>query len=145
MGLRGIGQVNVVVADADAACRFLRELGIDATDVPGEWAPHHRAVPVADDPFDVDLDSSAFASVWGGLPASFTGVVVSLRVDERAEVDALHDRALANGGRSLKAPYDAFFGSRFAVVEGPGCIVVGLKSTPEEARRSPPPEPSSFT
>jgi uncharacterized glyoxalase superfamily protein PhnB len=144
MGTRGIDQVNVVVGNADLACRFLTDLGIDIEGAPPEWATHHRAVPVADAPFDVDFDSSAFAAEWGGLPASFTGVVVNLRVDQRPEVDVLHERALALGARSLKAPYDAFWGSRFAVVEGPGPIVVGLKSTPDASHRTSPPDPSSL-
>ena len=53
----------------------------------------------------------------GGLDPSFTGVVLNVRVDERDEVDQLHDSAQAIGGRSLKSPYDAFWGSRYAVVE----------------------------
>ena len=40
----------------------------------------------------------------------------------------LHDPAAALGGVSLKAPYDAFWGSRYATVEGPGPLVVGLMS-----------------
>lgn len=142
-----IDQVNVVVDDADAACRFLAALGLDI-EGPGAgwetWASHHRAVPVADAGFDMDLDSGDFAAEWGGVPRSFVGVVVNVHVDEREEVDDLHRRAVAEGGRSLKEPYDAFWGSRFAVVEGPGPIVVGLKSTPDDAHRTPPPDPADF-
>ena len=94
--------------------------------------------------FGIDLDSSVFAQIWGGLPSSFNGVVLDLRVDTRAEVDRLHDLARSLGGRSLKMPYDAFWGSRFAVVAGPGPLVVGLMSVPDPEHRSAPPDPATF-
>jgi hypothetical protein len=149
-----VDQVNVVVADVDGAARFLTDLGIDVGAAGNAWDVHHRSVPAAisqdasDDPsgpaFGVDLDSGAFARAWGGLPSSFTGVVVDLRVDERTEVDELHARALTLGGRSVKAPYDAFWGSRFAVVEAPGPLVVGLMSVRDSEHSSAPPDPTTF-
>lgn len=143
----------MVVPDVEAAARFLTGLGIDLPAAPEGWEAHHRAIPTATsvhsghdltERFGIDLDSSAFAELWGGLASSFTGVVVNLRVDERADVDRLHDLALSIGGRSLKGPYDAFWGSRFAVVEGPGPLTVGLMSVPDGDRRSAPPDPSSL-
>jgi hypothetical protein len=155
MGGPRIDQINVVVRDVGAAARFLAELGIDLPDTPAEWAEHHRPVPAAssahgghdrrEPAFDIDLDSSTFAAHWGGLPASFVGVVLDVRVDDRADVDRLHERSLALGARSLKDPYDAFWGSRFATVEAPGSLVVGLMSVPDDAHRSVPPDPATLT
>lgn len=152
-----IDQINVVVPDADAAARFLAQLGLDLpAAVPGweAWDAHHRTIPTAtsrpgdqdlDEPaFGIDLDSSAFAQQWGGLPPSFSGVVVDLRVDERPEVDRLYELALSVGGRSLRSPHDAFWGSRFALVEGPGPLAVGLMSVRDDAHRGATPDPSSF-
>ena len=151
-----VDQINVVVSDVDAASGFLHELGVDVPTATAEWTawdPHHRTVPAATSPqgneteptFDIDLDSSAFARYWGGLPSSFAGVVIDLRVDERAGVDQLYERALSVGGRSLKEPYDAFWGARFAVVEGPGPLVVGLMSVRDPDHASAPPDPATFT
>jgi hypothetical protein len=155
VGAPRVDQINVVVGDVEAAARFLADLGVDVPVTMPEWAAHHQPVPTSTSPhgshardqpaFDIDLDSSSFAQWWGGLPPSFNGVVLDLRVDERAEVEDLHERALTSGGRSLKEPYDAFWGSRFAVVEGPGPIIVGLMSVPDAARRSPPPDPTTLT
>lgn len=149
-----IDQVNVVVGDVEAAARFLAGLGLDVPPVAPAWWAHHRPVPaatsthgghdLAEPAFGIDLDSATFARWWGGVPPSFNGVVLNLRVDERAEVDRLHALAPSVGGRSLKTPHDAFWGSRYAVVEGPGPIVVGLMSVSDEARRSAPPDPASF-
>lgn len=155
MGTPRVDQINVVVGDVEAAARFLTDLGVDVPGTMLEWAEHHQPVPASTSPhgghdrdqpaFDIDLDSSAFAQWWGGLPSSFTGVVLNLRVEDRADVDALHEHALSCEGRSLKAPYDAFWGSRYAVVEGPGPILVGLMSVPDSTRRTAPPDPSTLT
>ena len=154
VGSPRVDQVNVVVGDVAAAARFLIDLGIDMPETMAGWEAHHRAVPTAtwlhvghdlvEPTFGIDLDSGVFAEEWGGLAPSFSGVVVNLRVDERAEVDRLHELALSLGGRSLKGPYDAFWGSRYAVVDGPGPLVVGLMSVPDPARRGAPPDPAAF-
>jgi hypothetical protein len=149
-----VDQINVVLAQVDAAADFLAGLGVDMPAPPPGWESHHRSVPVALSPLGVDdlgeppvaieLDSAPFAQRWGGLPPSFAGVVLNVRVDERDEVDRLHGVALSLGATSLARPYDAFWGSRFAIVEGPGPLVVGLLSVPDEDRRSAPPDPSSL-
>src|SRR3954466_1981521 len=102
-------QVNIVTADPKAAIAFLTALGLKVDALPGawsEWEGHHRNLRVADG-FDADMDSSAFARHWGGLPEGFAGVVVGLRVDGRDEVDAVYAEALAVGADGLRAPYDA--------------------------------------
>jgi len=138
-----IDQLNVVVGDVAAAARFLVELGVDIPAVDADWGGHHRAVPVADGT-TLDLDSGVFAQQWGRLDASFRGVVVNVRVDERPDVDRLHEQALALGARSLKPPYDAFWGARFATVEAPGELVVGIMSASDEAHRGAPPDPATL-
>ena len=154
MGSTRVVQVNVVVADVDAAARFLAGLGLEMPAAPPGWESHHRPVPAAacehdeqdrgEPPVAIELDSAPFAHRWGGLASSFTGVVLNVRVDERDEVDRMHEVALSLGARSLAEPYDAFWGSRFAVVEGPGPLVVGLLTVPDEGQRGAPPDPGSL-
>ncbi len=136
-------QVNVVTTDPRAAVAFLATLGVEVAATLPEWEGHHRNLPVSG-PFDADLDSSAFARSWGGLPDGFTGVVVGLRVDRRDEVDTLYERALQAGADALKAPYDAFWGSRFALVMAPGPLAVGVMSERDDARRSATPDVADF-
>jgi uncharacterized glyoxalase superfamily protein PhnB len=57
----------------------------------------------------------------------------------RADVDRLYDRARAAGYEVGVAPYDAFFGSRYAIVFDPDGNQVGIKS-PIEADRKYVPE-----
>jgi predicted lactoylglutathione lyase len=137
-------QVNVVIADVKAAAAFLDQLGVGIGETEPAWSGHHRAVTAADS-FDADLDSSAFARHWGGLPEGFTGVVINLRVDQRSEVDELFERSLSLGAKALHIPYDAFWGSRYGVVEAPGPLYVGLMSQPDATHRFPPPAVEEFT
>lgn len=153
MGSVRIHQVNLVVTDVSAVAQFLIELGVEVPSFEPVWDEHHRSISMGTSRssgdggtsgFAIDLDSSAFAKEWGGLPPSFTGAVISIRADERADVDRMHASALALGARTLKAPYDAFWGSRFAVVEGPASCAVGFMSDADDQRRGLPPDPASF-
>lgn len=140
-GLR-FDQINVVVPDVAAASRFLRSLGADVPTLDDEWADweaHHHSLPTAD-AFAADLDSSAFATHWGGLPSDFAGVVVNLRTDDRKTVDVAFTEALGLGAKSLRDPYDAFWGARYAVMQAPGPLIVGIMSPVDPAMRSEGPE-----
>ena len=89
-----VDQINVVIDDVAAATLFLVGLGVEMPETMHEWEAHHRAVPAAASPhgghdpvvptFGIDLDSGLFARKWGGLTPTFTGVVLNLRVDDRA-------------------------------------------------------------
>lgn len=140
-------QINVVLPNVAGAAQFMRDLGADVPEITGEWAEwadHHVGVPAATSGFDADLDSPAFAAWWGGLPSDFVGVVANLRTNDRDAVDATCDRARELGAEVLKAPYDAFWGSRYAVVQGPGPLAVGIMSPAAPDRRSDPPSVSDF-
>ncbi len=132
--------INIVVADVVGLTQFLEALGvaIDPLDPGWEtWAPHHRSFGVVDDP-GADLDSARFANDWGGTAPEFSGVVVNLTAADRDAVDRGHDIAVARGAISRKAPYDAFWGARYAVVESPYGITFGLMSPSDPNHRTPP-------
>jgi predicted lactoylglutathione lyase len=143
-----IGSINVVVDDLAAATRFLEALGVELEPTPPEWSDweaHHRTFAAGVTDFDTDLDSASFANWWGGVrPDAAARVVVNLRVDTRDEVDRLHRRALELAAAEFKAPYDAFWGARYAVVLAPGPLCVGFMSPPEPDRRTPPPPIHDF-
>lgn len=131
-------QVNIVVPDVAGAAGFLRALGADVPEISDEWAEwavHHVGLPAVAEGFAADLDSPTFGAHWGGLPRDFTGVVVNLRAEDRDAVDASFEQALALGAVALRAPYDAFWGARYAVVRGPGPLVVGIMSPADPAHR----------
>jgi hypothetical protein len=147
-----IDQINLVLTDVAAAANFLDGLGVSMNPVLAEWsdwAEHHQNVAAPElagfDPFGIELDSSAFARHWGGLPADFVGVVLNLRVDQREDVDRLFAEAVAAGAEARRPPHDAFWGSRFAVVQAPGPMVLGLLSPRDPSHQGAPPAISDFT
>ncbi len=134
------GSINIVVEDVVGLTEFLEALGVDLDAIaPGweSWVAHHRSFGAASD-VDADLDSSRFASEWGGTPADFQGVVVNLTTDDRDAVDRGHAVAIERGAVSRKAPHDAFWGARYAVVDSPFGITFGLMSPSDPARRGAP-------
>ncbi len=135
-------QVNIVVRDMDAMAAFYVRLGLQLDPGRPEWSPHHRNTGGRDG-IDFDLDSPEFASSWNeGWPGG-TGIVLGFRLAERDDVDRLYAGLTADGCASQQPPYDAFWGSRYAIVVDPDGNAVGLMSPADPARRSPPPPPPS--
>jgi len=137
-------QVNIVVRDMRASIAFYRLLGVEIDEVPvPEWA-HHHANGVTPNGLRVELDSVAFAKQWNpGLDPERLGgsVLLFFQVPERSDVDALHDEVVEAGHRSLKAPEDAFWGSRYAILADPDGHGVGIMTASDPARRRQPPPP----
>ncbi len=139
-------QLNIVVRDMDAAVDFYLRLGIEIPDTLPEWPAHHRTAAMAGE-VEVEFDSTAFTAQWNtGWPASQPGVVIGFRVATREDVDDLYEELTGAGHVGQQAPYDAFWGARYAIVEDPSGNAVGLMSPSDPARRtrpSPPPGPVS--
>jgi uncharacterized glyoxalase superfamily protein PhnB len=139
-----LDQLNIISADMEATLLFYRRLGIQMDD---------PARTVAGEPFhansegagaSLEVDSPDFARAWNQGwkdEADLNGrVLVGLRVASRAEVDRLYAESTAAGHRGLHPPEDAFWGARFAIVEDPNGIAVGLMSPRDGPQRPPPPE-----
>ncbi len=136
-----LDKLNIVVRDMDAAVNFYRRLGIEISETLPEWQAHHRTAGMGGE-VDLDLDSTAFASQWdAGWPASQPGVVVGFRLATREDVDDLYEELTGDGHVGQQAPYDAFWGARYAIVEDPSGNAVGLMSPIDPARRSRPSPP----
>lgn len=91
----------------------------------------------------LEIDSCDFARVWNsgwaGAGALAGRVVVGLRVEGREAVDRLFASVTGMGHRGLQPPMDAFWGARYAIVEDPNGVAVGLMSPADERHRSHPP------
>jgi uncharacterized glyoxalase superfamily protein PhnB len=142
-----LGQINVVVGDMRRSLAFYRLLGVSFDVEPAgeasEWARHHLN-GVASNGVRVELDSVAFAKRWNpGLDEARLGggVIPIFHVSSREEVDRVHARATAAGHRSHKAPEDAFWGARYAILEDPDGNSVGVMSAIDASKRRPPPPP----
>ena len=143
-----LNQLNIVSGNVDAAIAFYRKLGVDIPDPrirrTATGAHHVSAIEgIAPDGATLDLDSAAFAQIWNkgwaGRKDLAGRVVVGFSVSSREEVDRLYGEMTAAGHRGLQAPFDAFWGARYAIVEDPDGRAVGLMSPVEDRYRSPPP------
>lgn len=136
-----LDMLNIVVHDVEAAAAFYARLGIEIPDTLPEWQAHHRSASGGGG-VDVDLDSTAFATHWNrGWSPGTAGVVLGFRVATREDVDGLYAELTAAGHSGQQEPHDAFWGSRYAIVEDPSGNAVGLMSPPDPARRTAPPAP----
>jgi len=139
-----LDQINLVTANIGASVEFYRQLGLEIPEAPEGWNEHHRAADfTGGGDIDFDIDSDAFATYWGS-EAVPTGPLLSFRVTARETVDAIYATLTAAGHRGLRAPYDTFWGSRYAIVEDPGGVAVGVMSVPSEEHRTAPPDLSTF-
>ena len=133
-------QLNLVVADMAASVAFYRRLGLTIDDS-HQWAAHHVAVKLPNG-LSLDLDSVEFAHHWNtgfrGRPGA-GNVVIGFNLPSREAVDRLYGELVAAGVATQQAPYDAFWGARYAVVEDPDGNPIGLMSPIDDAYRSAPP------
>jgi catechol 2,3-dioxygenase-like lactoylglutathione lyase family enzyme len=117
-------QVGIAVQDMEVSLRFYRLLGLPVPEGV-EHEPH------------VELDLGGFRLAWdtvemlegvydGWEPASGHRIELAFRCDSRDEVDATFNRMTDAGHRGHKAPWDAFWGQRYAIVEDPDGNLISL-------------------
>jgi catechol 2,3-dioxygenase-like lactoylglutathione lyase family enzyme len=130
-------QVNLVVSDVEASVAFYRLLGLEIPDTDPEWSNRHRSATSLGG-IDFDIDSQEFARQWDPGWTGGAGVL-SFKVDTREAVDERYATLTGAGYGSQAAPYDTFWGARFAIVEDPDGNAVGIMSPSDPERRSAPP------
>lgn len=143
-----LNQLNVVSADLDASLAFYRRLGVEIPDS-NVWRTatgghHANAVDhVAEPAIHLDIDSTAFAQCWNSGwkgRADLRGrVVIGFGVPTRDAVDNVFRDMTRAGYRGLQEPHDAFWGARYAVIEDPDGIAVGVMSPISPDKKTPPP------
>ena len=131
----GPTQVNLVVADVARSGEFYRALGWDV----GEPVDPHADIRF--ERLSVELDEHSSVAFWnsGSPDDDAAATVLSIHLSSREEVDAVWSRMTALGYESRQRPFDAFFGSRFAVLADPDGHQVGLLSPRSDAHRHDPP------
>jgi catechol 2,3-dioxygenase-like lactoylglutathione lyase family enzyme len=135
-----LGQVNLVVTDMAATLAFYRLLGLE---IPDDAGPPHVEVEVKPG-VRLEFDSIESVQLWDTGWRGETGgaAVLGFDVEHRSDVDDAFGRLVAAGHRGRQPPYDAFWGSRHAIVEDPDGNPVAIMSLIEEAARYwPPREP----
>jgi catechol 2,3-dioxygenase-like lactoylglutathione lyase family enzyme/uncharacterized cupin superfamily protein len=129
-------QFNLVVSDMEATVAFYRRLGLTIPDSEPAFQSHHRSATL-DGGIDLDFDSVEFARHWdtgwrGGMG------VLGFKVHSRERVDDVYADLTSAGHLSQQAPYDTFWGARYAVIEDPDGNAVGIMSPIDLDRRFSP-------
>jgi uncharacterized glyoxalase superfamily protein PhnB len=125
--------IDLTVSDVRASAEFYRRLGFDVPDVWEEGGQaHHCEIP--DGPM---LNSLALTR---GYDPSFEGPGVALifHVDSGQAVDERHASLVDAGYASHLAPFDAFWGSRYAIVDDPDGNLVGIMGPQDQEHRPVP-------
>lgn len=110
--------VGMVVRDMAASLKFYRLLGLGIP-ASADTESHVEYSPVP-----------GFRAAWDtieliqGIDPNWVEprgqrIGLGIRCEDAAEVDTLHQRMIDNGYQSYKAPWDAFWGQRYAVVTDP--------------------------
>ena len=136
-----LNQINLVVADTGASADFYRRLGVA---VQADVDDDHVELPMPGGDFTVELDSHASARLWNASWRAETGtpVVLGFAVATREAVDGIYADLTGAGYAGVQPPFDAFWGSRYAIIADPDGNQVGLMSPRDMARRVFPPTDS---
>ena len=138
--------LDLVTANVEATVEFYRALGVDIPETAIWRTPsgaHHVDITFPGG-MQAHFDSAALARAynrgWREPTGSGSRVVIGFRVAARDDVDLTYRKLTDLGHRGSQPPYDAFWGARYAVVEDPDGIAVGLMSPKSAEHRSPAPE-----
>ena len=121
-----IDALEVVVADMATSLAFYRQLGLD---IPaGAESEMHVAVDLPGGLhmlFDTQDTIRSFDASWTP-PAGGHGLALAFDCGDPAGVDATHDALVSSGHRSHLAPWDAFWGQRYALLGDPDGVRINL-------------------
>lgn len=118
--------IGLVVEDMARSLAFYRLLGLDLPpDADGR--PHAETVLAGGLRLAWDTVETvrSFDPDWKP-PTGGHRIALAFRFDTPAEVDAAYDELVSQGGHGHKAPWDAFWGQRYAIVDDPDGNAVDL-------------------
>ena len=111
--------------DLSRAREFYGLLGLEFP-APADGEDHLEAARPGGIRVMLDTETLAKSSVEGWVEPRGQRVNLAFLCDSPAEVDALYETALAAGFVGKKAPWDAFWGQRYAQVADPDGNVIDL-------------------
>ena len=117
--------VGIAVKDMAASLRFYRLLGLEIPDG-AEAEPHVEAasggVRLAWDTVEI---LEGVYDQWEPNPVGHR-IELAFQCDSRDAVDTLYAQIVEQGYRGHKAPWDAFWGQHYAIVEDPDGNLLSL-------------------
>lgn len=122
--------VGIVVSDMAASLAFYRRLGLSVpADSDGE---PHVEVPLGGGfrlLFDTEPTIRSFHPEWRAAGGGTPRVELAFALPDPAAVDAAYGELTAAGAHGELAPFDAFWGQRYAVLHDPDGTAVSLYAT----------------
>jgi uncharacterized glyoxalase superfamily protein PhnB len=138
-----LSQINLIAANYDETLRFYRLVGFDIPEPTNQPVGALHVETKNDQGMLLAIDNHHLASIYNagirkdGNNSSPTLIGISL--ESRDLVDVTYAKLVAAGFEGRQPPYDAFWGSRYAVIADPEGNDVGLMSLPDEGKASWPP------
>jgi len=138
-------QVNIIAGDLRRSLGFYCRLGVSfSRPLENPAGELFHASSEAEGEAHLELDSPSFAPVWNAGWAQRTDlvgrIVLGFRLAARETVDERFGELTGAGYRALQPPFDAFWGARYAIVEDPDGIAIGLMSPIDPTRATAPPK-----
>ncbi len=117
--------IGIVVSDMTASLRFYRLLGLDIP-ADAESEPHVEVTTPNGYRIAWDTEELIRSIYPEWVTPVGQRVTLAFKCDRPADVDALYERIVQAGYRGYAAPWDAFWGQRYAVVADPDGTLIDL-------------------
>jgi catechol 2,3-dioxygenase-like lactoylglutathione lyase family enzyme len=118
-----LNQVNIIAGDLRRSIDFYGRLGVSVPTPAEPPGGLYHLGGEAEGGMAVDLDTAGFAQFWNkgwaGREDLAGRVVLGFGLATREAVDAKYGELTSAGYSALAAPYHAFWGARYAIVEDP--------------------------
>lgn len=140
-----LSQLNLVPRDFDASLAFYRRLGVEVEDASAPAQGHRHVEAEMPGGFTLELDNEGLAGTYNAgwrRDGGSSRALIGFSVSTREKVDELYADLTAAGHEGRQPPYDAFWGSRYAIVADPDGNDVGIMSPVDERLRTWPPQES---
>jgi uncharacterized glyoxalase superfamily protein PhnB len=119
-----LNAIGITVADLRRSMQFYRLLGLDLPEDPAEG---HVEVTMANGMrlmFDTEEVVRSFLPDWTRTDGN--QLSLAFECESPTEVDAVYERVVEAGFEGEKAPWDAFWGQRYALLGDPDGVRVNL-------------------
>jgi uncharacterized glyoxalase superfamily protein PhnB len=121
--------VDLTVADVRKSAEFYRKLGIEGPDIwEQDGQAHHVEIQEG-----LMLNSRSLTRSYDPSVGEDSTTILIFECDSRQQVDAKFAELVGAGHRAHLEPFDAFWGSRYAVVDDPDGNHVGLMGPRDSA------------
>ena len=117
--------IGIVVEDMARALAFYRQLGLDLP-ATADTQPHAEVTLPGGIRVAWDTVETIQSFDPGFRPPKASGVTLAFLLDTPGDVDGTYDNLVSAGYHGHKAPWDAFWGQRYAMIHDPDGHTVEL-------------------